>query len=90
MANNSCEVIFGFFLHASIFELCLNTILMVSVDNCASDLMSKSAKDCVFEGVRMLVKNDFIALLQELDLLRAHDIHVNGVEVGVHCKICIT
>lgn len=63
MANNSCEVIFGFLLHAAILELCLNTILLVSVDNCASDLMSKSAKDCVFESVRMLVENYLITLL---------------------------
>lgn len=90
MANNSGEVIFGFLFQAAILQLSLNTILLVSVDNCTSDLMSKSAKDCVFERVWMLVENNLIALLQELDFLRAYDIHVNGVEMCVHCKICIT
>ena len=85
-SNYSREVVLGLLLHAAKLELRLNTVHLVFVDSCASNLMRQRSKDCIFECVRMLVENNLRAILK-FNLLPATDVAINGVQVSMHIEL---
>ena len=77
LSNHSREVVLGLLLDASKLEFGLDTVHLICVDSCASNLMRERSKDCVFECVGMLVENDLRAIPGEFNLLPATDVAIN-------------